>query len=1531
MSEDDFGTLYRFIPSVRRGFRPEEPFAEDGPSASAQPAFGVSITSRAKSKKGSDQQGSEDWSDEKNTTVHLDLYGPGDIEALDHSQIARVEPDPGTQQFQPNYFPFVSFDAPGLPWQFSPERADRAGRTRPWMTLITVEKQDGVSIEPPGQKPVPALRFEEDVDLSTELPPLSESWAWAHAQLHGAPRGKAQGDWLEWGPRELQEVSNITASRLLSPRNLTPGTDYYACLVPTFEPGRLAGLGEDPYERGDDGSDGIDLAWTLDDPPSLPFELPVYYYWEFGTTDREVTFEKYVEDLRTVTLGEDVGTKEIDVSDPGPDTLVPQADGDERPPSESSPPSADPTRIAFDGALISLKRQQDRIRNSYALSTRLRELLNKPETLRDTTDGPTLPIVGPPLYGQWHAGLEGIPVEPVTPSTVATGDPDRYSYDPTWFRELNQNVRTRAAAARGAKVVKRNQGALMNAAWDVAGEIREANRAIRYTQIAGVVGTKIENRGAIRVPELVLTPGQYTHSVRRTIEQLRRMATRAGTPMPWEDGAVGEGGDGVTGGEGGPPIGGGARFLLSPGSSYLNTNRGGDVTSGTPIDPIRTVTQPTGTTVDSPTGETVELPADPMVETTGVETPNLLDSDGGPMPDGGAAAENGNGNGNGDRQLSAAMYGQLLQDLDARPETSLQFQRLARLDGPIASRTGTTAADYERVLGRVIGETLQEVERLADMVTGRATTGALGKGAEYWQPPASIGRAGGAERAGGGEIEDDSDGAGTEGGDDESDVGSEDGTSGDRQPDTGTSDIHGVSGFLPPDATGDAPLSDRMTAPGFGATGRTAPMPTISAAREYRETEAALDARLPDAERLEPEPESEADGSDESASEDEGSEASGESRGSDEPGEANDDEAGSETSSDRAGAEAILDRLETIDSHAAAVVEAMTTDGRDDEIDLEDVRTAADEASLVLDSLAPLDRLVSSALADEAVELPESADEERVTSTLASLRSAVDALVATLPTETDDSPESSPDPSAVDALAATTAAAAVSEQVRELQAVLAPAGGTVPMTLTIDSVNASSSIPDPLVTPRLRLDRAALGDVLENTGQAPYFRGRLGRRVSVPDPRDVGREGKFLKPSDPVEQVMLAPEFPTPMWRPLKELATEYLLPGAGNVPEKSIGLVTQNREFIESYMVGLNHEFARELLWRGYPTDRGGSYFKRFWNKGRGPAWELGMGVDVRNDAPRDIEPIHDWNEAHLGDNAPYGRTTEGTKAVLLVRSRLFKLFPHVNVYAGKAYLEEEDGTTRIVPTTPEDLHTDPANSDAVQFPSYRGKVTEDITFLGFDLTVSDVASDRSAVDRRIEEVREEDDRDPIDALGRESVGTLLGYYFVFEERPGEIRFGFDQGDSERAGDRPVGIATGDDVTTVVPDWAKTDTENGTNVLDETVDLTGWADFSWHHLAGPDRNPDDISYVNVTGSPPDEGDWAFPSQSTIKDSSLSDDQVSRFERTFDDPLNAHDRAEWGKNSAHMARISWQKPVRMSRHANRMLPEGLRTEGGSSG
>ena len=63
------------------------------------------------------------------------------------------------------------------------------------------------------------------------------------------------------------------------------------------------------------------------------------------------------------------------------------------------------------------------------------------------------------------------------------------------------------------------------------------------------------------------------------------------------------------------------------------------------------------------------------------------------------------------------------------------------------------------------------------------------------------------------------------------------------------------------------------------------------------------------------------------------------------------------------------------------------------------------------------------------------------------------------------------------------------------------------------------------------------------------------------------------------------------MYEPLAEISPELFLPNLNLIEQNTITLLETNQAFIEAYMVGLNHEFARELLWREYPTDQRGSH----------------------------------------------------------------------------------------------------------------------------------------------------------------------------------------------------------------------------------------------------------------------------------------------------------------------------------------------------
>ena len=78
---------------------------------------------------------------------------------------------------------------------------------------------------------------------------------------------------------------------------------------------------------------------------------------------------------------------------------------------------------------------------------------------------------------------------------------------------------------------------------------------------------------------------------------------------------------------------------------------------------------------------------------------------------------------------------------------------------------------------------------------------------------------------------------------------------------------------------------------------------------------------------------------------------------------------------------------------------------------------------------------------------------------------------------------------------------------------------------------------------------------------------------------------------------MAYPNIDLPMYEPLKAISVELFLPNINLIAPNSITLIETNQRFIEAYMVGLNHEFARKLLWREYPTDQRGSYFRQFWD----------------------------------------------------------------------------------------------------------------------------------------------------------------------------------------------------------------------------------------------------------------------------------------------------------------------------------------------
>jgi hypothetical protein len=244
------------------------------------------------------------------------------------------------------------------------------------------------------------------------------------------------------------------------------------------------------------------------------------------------------------------------------------------------------------------------------------------------------------------------------------------------------------------------------------------------------------------------------------------------------------------------------------------------------------------------------------------------------------------------------------------------------------------------------------------------------------------------------------------------------------------------------------------------------------------------------------------------------------------------------------------------------------------------------------------------------------------------------------------------------------------------------------------------------------------------------------------------------------DQIMNYPQFDLPMYKPLSDLSKEYFLPNINLIEQNSITLLETNQKFIESYMVGINHEMSRELLWREYPTDQRGSYFRQFWDVS-GYLPDASEDLTTLKERLKDIPEIHRWVlTSNLGDHD--NRATNGQKAdlVLVIRGELLKKYPTAVIYAHKAKWPIKDG--KIDLTQQRDLADIPDGQEdkpprtIVKTPLYSAKVDPDIYFFGFDLSS--------------DEAKGSDGTHPGDE-------NKPGWFFVIKERPGEPRFGLDIG----------------------------------------------------------------------------------------------------------------------------------------------------------
>jgi hypothetical protein len=383
----------------------------------------------------------------------FDLIGPGDIIGVNRDMVVRTQPLNWITDFEPNYLPFIEFYNEDFAWSHTP--ASGVGdKLRPWLFLLVLKVGDDqveAEFEPTNRRiPLPSI----NIKSNAVFPPVEETWLWAHVHNDSnIPDSEltTQEKFLISVNQNLNTDPDQLYCRLMSPRKLDKNTSYRAFLIPSFETGRLAGLGlpvkdiiaQKPSWTNGSGANG---------------EMPYYYDWFFRTGENE-DFESLIKRLKPVRMDPRVGIRDMDCIDPG----FIKADG-----TKPFPP-ASPDILGLEGAL----KASDAISTVFPEPTdqfqgELQEIVNLPFKLIGTdTSGD--PLISVPLYGGKHAKKSA--TDSIQPDVTNN----------TWVHDLNRDPRTRVGAGFGTLAVQKNQESFMQKAWAQVQTVIDANKHIKAT------------------------------------------------------------------------------------------------------------------------------------------------------------------------------------------------------------------------------------------------------------------------------------------------------------------------------------------------------------------------------------------------------------------------------------------------------------------------------------------------------------------------------------------------------------------------------------------------------------------------------------------------------------------------------------------------------------------------------------------------------------------------------------------------------------------------------------------------------------------------------------------------------------------------------------------------------------------------------------------------------------------------------------------------------------------------------------------
>ena len=396
----------------------------------------------------------------------LDVYSPANVAGIDKRAIIRTDPQHYSTNFEPNYLACIEFFEEDFPWRFTPTsintQQSQNERLTPWLALVVLKDDEfdaaNITADETEVKQLPFFKLKKKDKASKEkiFVPFAELHHWAHVHVN-ADVSTNTSTALQ---QQVDEEGDNCYARIICPRRLEANTNYHAFLIPSFETGRLAGLGDfDTAESTSVNKSSWDDVQT---------DFPYYHRWYFATGNMG-DFEYLARQLKPKAADERIGYRPMAVDVDGIADL--QLPGCLRVPLGTLPLA---TRIKIEN----YEKWAGNRPHAWQLGTAA--------TIDVLTGNNADPVITRPLYGRWHAKVEA------TLYTGGNANPTRNAAVRKWITDLNLDPRYRAIAALGVEAIQRNQEELMDAAWDQVDEIREANEKIRLAQLSIQVNKRFE-------------------------------------------------------------------------------------------------------------------------------------------------------------------------------------------------------------------------------------------------------------------------------------------------------------------------------------------------------------------------------------------------------------------------------------------------------------------------------------------------------------------------------------------------------------------------------------------------------------------------------------------------------------------------------------------------------------------------------------------------------------------------------------------------------------------------------------------------------------------------------------------------------------------------------------------------------------------------------------------------------------------------------------------------------------------------------